>query len=76
MQWLKKNTKHFLKKCLVLGKGLGSLCIINPTPGVVRVAPSIVCMRAPLMAQLVNNPPPMQETPVQFLGQEDLLEKG
>ena len=29
-----------------------------------------------LIAQLVKNPPAMQETPVQFLGQEDLLEKG
>ena len=29
-----------------------------------------------LVAQLVKNPPPMQETPVRFLGQEDLLEKG
>ena len=28
------------------------------------------------MAQLVKNPPAMQETPVQFLGQEDALEKG
>ena len=28
------------------------------------------------MAQLVNNLPAIQETPVQFLGQEDLLEKG
>ena len=28
-----------------------------------------------LMAQLVKNPPAMQETLVQFLGQEDLLEK-
>ena len=27
------------------------------------------------MAQLVKNPPAMQETPVQFLGQEDSLEK-
>ena len=27
------------------------------------------------IAQLVKNPPAMQETPVQFLGQEDLLEK-
>ena len=26
--------------------------------------------------QLVRNPPAMQETPVQFLGQEDPLEKG
>ena len=28
------------------------------------------------VAQLVKNPPAMQETPVQFLGQEDPLEKG
>ena len=30
---------------------------------------------ASLVAQMVKNPPAMQETPVQFLGQEDLLEK-
>ena len=29
-----------------------------------------------LLAQLVKNPPAMQETPVQFLAQEDPLEKG
>ena len=29
-----------------------------------------------LVAQLVKNLPAMQETPVQFLGGEDLLEKG
>ena len=29
-----------------------------------------------IIAQLVKNPPTMQETPVQFLGQEDPLEKG
>ena len=29
-----------------------------------------------LVAQLVKNPPAMQETPVRFLGQEDPLEKG
>jgi len=28
------------------------------------------------VAQLVKNPPAMQETPVQFLGWEDPLEKG
>ena len=32
--------------------------------------------RASLIAQLVKNPPAMQETLVQFLGWEDLLEKG
>ena len=31
---------------------------------------------ASLVAQLVKNPPAMQETLVQFLGQEDPLEKG
>ena len=31
---------------------------------------------ASLVAQLVKDPPAMQETLVQFLGQEDLLEKG
>ena len=29
-----------------------------------------------MVGQLVNNPPAIQETPVRFLGQEDLLEKG
>ena len=28
------------------------------------------------VAQLVKNPPAVQETPIQFLGQEDPLEKG
>ena len=33
-------------------------------------------MRASLIAQLVKNPPGMQETLVQFLGWEEPLEKG
>ena len=33
-------------------------------------------IRASLVAQMVKNPPAMQETLVQFLGQEDPLEKG
>ena len=42
-----------------------------------RLDPSIFQFKkkASLVAQLVKNPPSMQETPVQFLGQEDLLEK-
>ena len=36
---------------------------------------SKIC-RATLVAQLVKNPPAVQETPVQFLGWEDPLEKG
>ena len=31
---------------------------------------------ASLVAHLVKNPPAMQENPVRFLGQIDLLEKG
>ena len=34
-----------------------------------------LCGASPI-AQLVKNPPAMQETPVPFLGQEDPLEKG
>ena len=33
-------------------------------------------IRASLIVQLVKNPPAMQETPIQFLGKEDLLDKG
>ena len=32
--------------------------------------------RASLVGELVKNPPAMQETPVQFLGRADPLEKG
>jgi len=32
--------------------------------------------RASLLAQLVKNPPAMQEIPVRFLGWKDPLEKG
>ena len=35
-----------------------------------------ISIRASLVAQLVKNPPAMQETPVHLLGWEDLLEKG
>ena len=36
----------------------------------------LCCVGASLIAQLVKNPPAMQETTVQSLGQEDPLEKG
>ena len=45
----------------------------------VTVILKFVCLsllRASLIAQVVKNPPAMQETPVQFLGWEDPLEKG
>ena len=37
---------------------------------------ALVSPLASLRAQLVKNLPAMQETPVRFLGLEDLLEKG
>ena len=36
----------------------------------------ILLYRVSRIAQLVKNPPAMQETPVQFLDREDPLEKG
>ena len=36
----------------------------------------LVLCWASLIAQLVKNPPAMQETPIRFLDWEDLLEKG
>ena len=38
--------------------------------------PSYAISWASLIAQLVKNPPAMQETPVRLLGQEDPLDKG
>ena len=41
-----------------------------------RVGHDLTTTWASLIAQLVNNPPAMQETPVRLLGREDPLEKG
>ena len=46
--------------------GGGGFIIIN----------NFIEIQTSLTAQLVKNPPAMQETPVRFLGQEDPLEKG
>ena len=53
----------------------------NPTSPMILFLKSISSLptfgsKASLIAQLVKNPPAMQDTPVQFLGQEDLMEKG
>ena len=53
-----------------LGTGVAVVVVVltfQPTKGY---------SRASLVAQLVKNLPAMQETPIQFLGQEDPLEKG
>ena len=40
------------------------------------ITPFHISFWASLIAQLVKNPTALQETPVQFLGWEDPLEKG
>jgi len=57
------NVYHFIYMCLLYCLEVQNyLCIC--------------CLGASLVAQLVKNPPAIQETPVQFLGQEDPFEKG
>ena len=48
----------------------------HPSGAGAVIAPYCDLSVASLVAQLVKNPPAMQETPVRFLGWEDLLEKG
>ena len=50
------------------------LLIIEALPYV--LASGRTSLRVSLVAQLVKNPPAMQETSVESLGQEDRLEKG
>ena len=45
-------------------------------PGVAKSRTQLSDWTEPLIAQLVKNPPATQETPVQFLGGDDPLEKG
>ena len=49
---------------------------LSASPGSQRPAAGRPGSGASLTAQLTKNPPAMQETLVQFLGWEDLLEKG
>ena len=58
---------------------VASLIPPPPPPQLLPLAPTALapgCNLAAAAAQLVKNLPAMQETPVQFLGQEDPLEKG
>ena len=50
--------------------------VITERWGQLRQAQSMIGSWASLIAQLVKNPPTMQETPVQFLGHEETQEKG
>ena len=53
------------------------ICLLPPNPeGRDTISLWVSRVRASLIAQLVKNPPPVQETLVQFLGQAYPLEKG
>ena len=57
-----------------LGKGLDRLNI-KAFYLIDNISWIYIIQRASMVAHLVKNPPIMQEPPVQFLGQEDPLEK-
>ena len=63
--------KYLLKK-LSAWNGTKKFHLLGPR----AYCNSWVHSRASLVAQMVNNPPTMQETCIQSLGQEDPLEKG
>ena len=68
---LLKRGKHLIvSSCL-----LRQLCPSSYTQKYIFFKYKIPIFWASLIAQLVKNPPAVQETPVQFLGWEDLLEK-
>ena len=66
------GSSAFSKSCLNIWKFLVRVLL---KPSVMDFEHYIASMWASLIVQLVKNPPAMQETPVQFLGWEDLLEK-
>ena len=76
--WISLQSKGlsrvFFKTCSGIDKGQMGNLYLYPHLTEIKWGPSI--FRSSLVAQLVKNPPVMQETPVWFLGQEDLLEKG
>ena len=61
-------------------KGVHKQCGITPNTDMIKNKPennrAYLFNRASLVAQTLKNPPAMQETWVQHLGQEDPLEKG
>ena len=62
---------------LSLTQSQASVGMVLDTTWVFTFLPwELISKAASLIVQLVKNPPAMQETPVQFLGWEDPLEKG
>ena len=66
------SSSAFSKSCLNIWKFLVHMLL---KPSVVDFEHYTASLQASLIAQLVKNPPAMQETLIQFLGREDPLEK-
>ena len=66
------GSSAFSKSCLNIWKFLVHMLL---KPSVVDFEHYTASLQASLIAQLVKNPPAMQETLIQFLGREDPLEK-
>ena len=73
-----RDCSHEIKRCVLLGrktmKNLDNLLKSRDMTLLIKV--HLIKARASLISQLVKNLPAIQETLVQFLGQEDPLEKG
>ena len=70
-----KQKQIYIENRLVVATGQGGGGGMNWESGVSRCKLLYIAW-ASLIAQLVKNPPAMQETPLQFLRWEDPLEKG
>ena len=64
------------KNCVVMSDACNSLAQHRRSLFLEQINSPRSTDEASLIAQLVKNPPAMQETPVRFLGREDPLEKG
>ena len=73
-----RDCSHEIKRCVLLGrktmKNLDNLLKSRDMTLLIKV--HLIKARASLISQLVKNLPAIQETLVQFLGQEDPLAKG
>ena len=78
------NKSNTFMKCAHVCRAIKHLSYLRHTGSQPRASKATICLWFPLpycklaslIAELVKNPPAMQETLVQFLGWEDPLKKG
>ena len=71
----------FIPKYFILGDTILKVTFLTPSScyfivGIKKCHQFLYVNLVSLIAQMVKNPPAMQEAPVRFLGWEDPLEKG